>query len=124
MIRPHVDVGSAGPGNLLQLAHRSGRPSEVIQPADDFQHRCQRHVAGVAAEACVRAHAVVDVGFQRSVRADGVGRGEDLGVAVGLDLRGFEGLVVALRTVRWMGGLEGGREEGNIRNCRRLCRLI
>lgn len=89
MIRPHVDVGSAGPGDLLQLAHRSGRPSEVIQPADDFQHRCQRHAAGVAAEACVRTHAVVDVGFQRSVRADGVGGGEDLGVAVGFDLGVF-----------------------------------
>lgn len=89
MIRPHVDVGSAGPGDLLQLACGSGRPSEVIQPADDFQHRGQRHAAGVATEACMRAHAVVDVGFQRSVGADGVGGGEGLGVAVGFDLGGL-----------------------------------
>ena len=62
MIRPHVDIKPARSRYLLQFSGRPRRPSEVIEPSDDFQHGCESYAAGVAAEAGVWTYAVVDVG--------------------------------------------------------------
>lgn len=107
MIRPHINISPFGARDLLQLARRPGSPPEIVQPPDDLQHRRQRHAAGVAAEAGVRAHAVVDVSVQRAVGAHGVGVGEEFGFVVGLDL-GF--LVFGLVACVEEGWIDGWRE--------------
>lgn len=90
MIRPHIHTKPARPGDLLQLARRARSASEIVEAADDFQHGGQGDLAGVAAEAGVRAVAVVQVRVEGSVEADGFRIGEVGGFAVGLDLRCLE----------------------------------
>lgn len=62
MICPHVNIKPARSWDLFQFSRRPRRPSEIIEPSDDFQHCCESDAAGVAAEAGMWAHAVVNVG--------------------------------------------------------------
>ena len=126
MILRHVDVEATRPRNLLELALRAGCAAEAVEAADGLEHGGQGDATGVAAEAAVRADAVVQVALEGARRVDGIRVGEDGGVAVGGDLRA-EGKRFSRGAER--DSMDGGKDEGgedgcaglmegkNLRNC-------
>ena len=73
--------------DLLQLALRSRGATEVVQTTNHSQHGSQGDDTGFLAQGGLRSHTEGDVAVLRSVQADLLGLGEDLGVVVGSGLR-------------------------------------
>ena len=61
MVLSHIDIESSGSWNLLHRALRTRRTPEVLQPSDDFEHRCQGHAACILPQTPMWTHTVVDV---------------------------------------------------------------
>ena len=88
MVLSHVDIESPRSGNFLELTLWAWRASNIVEAADDLEHRRQCHLAGVTAKTSVRTDTVVDVGIHWPVDADLVRLREELGFTVGTNLGG------------------------------------